>query len=203
MSSSKKMIDRWIDALAVGVRLSTGASARTAWQDRLEPGVQASRTMARTDWLRIVPNIDLIRDVASEFDGLPLALVCAIISRESRAGAMLDDGWGDFGNGWGVMQVDKNSHRIKGLGDPWSDLHINQGCEILYRGIWAVMQRHSDWPDWAILKGACVAYNAGIKNVQTIERMDVGTTGEDYGADVLARAGWYLDALHAEDSDGS
>lgn len=33
------------------------------------------------------------------------AVIAAIISRESRAGAALKDGWGDRGNGFGLMQV--------------------------------------------------------------------------------------------------
>lgn len=33
------------------------------------------------------------------------AVIAAIISRESRAGAVLKDGWGDRGNGFGLMQV--------------------------------------------------------------------------------------------------
>jgi len=33
------------------------------------------------------------------------AVIAGIISRESRAGAALKDGWGDRGNGFGLMQV--------------------------------------------------------------------------------------------------
>ena len=36
-----------------------------------------------------------------------------------------------------------------------------------------------------------MAYNAGLKNVQTLENMDKGTTGDNYGSDVLARAKWF------------
>lgn len=46
------------------------------------------------------------------------ALIAGIISRESHAGTILKNGWGDNGNGFGLMQVfadtplkhDKNQH---------------------------------------------------------------------------------------------
>uniref|UniRef100_A0A673FLR1 Uncharacterized protein n=1 Tax=Sinocyclocheilus rhinocerous TaxID=307959 RepID=A0A673FLR1_9TELE len=39
--------------------------------------------------------------------------------------------------------------------------------------------------------GGISAFNAGVMNVQTYERMDVGTTGGDYSNDVVARAQWF------------
>ncbi len=41
------------------------------------------------------------------------------------------------------------------------------------------------------VSGGISAYNAGAKNVQTYERMDIGTTGDDYANDVVARAQWF------------
>ncbi len=41
------------------------------------------------------------------------------------------------------------------------------------------------------VSGGISAYNAGVKNVRTYERMDVGTTGGDYSNDVVARAQWF------------
>ena len=58
-----------------------------------------------------------------------------------------------------------------------------------------VRLKHPDWSDENILKGACVAYNAGASNVRTIEKMNEGTTHNDYGDDVIARAQFYLTAL--------
>jgi hypothetical protein len=55
-----------------------------------------------------------------------------------------------------------------------------------------VQKKHPSWPDEDVLKGALVAYNSGLRNVQTIARMDSGTTGNDYGADVMARGQFYL-----------
>jgi hypothetical protein len=56
----------------------------------------------------------------------------------------------------------------------------------------AVEAAHPDWDDVYILKGAVAAYNAGVSNVKTINGMDIGTTGDDYSSDVIARARYYL-----------
>ncbi|KAH0624621.1 hypothetical protein JD844_032279 [Phrynosoma platyrhinos] len=39
--------------------------------------------------------------------------------------------------------------------------------------------------------GGISSYNAGTKNVQTYDRLDVGTTKNDYANDVVARAMFY------------
>jgi zinc D-Ala-D-Ala carboxypeptidase len=54
---------------------------------------------------------------------------------------------------------------------------------------------HPDWESEYILKGAIAAYNFGPSNVQTRENIDLGTTNDDYGADVLARARFYAQKL--------
>ena len=48
-----------------------------------------------------------------------------------------------------------------------------------------------DWPEEQLLKGAVAAYNVGVSNIKTIDGMDVGTTHDDYSADVLARAQYF------------
>ncbi len=73
--------------------------------------------------------------------------------------------------------------------------HYYQSMGILADYLKAVERKHPNWPDWAILQGACVAYNSGVGNVATIDGMDKGTTGNDYGGDVLARAQYYLQNL--------
>lgn len=37
--------------------------------------------------------------------GIEAAVIAGVISRESHAGASLKNGWGDHGNGFGLMQV--------------------------------------------------------------------------------------------------
>ena len=183
-------MDRWTAAL---LEVDTnGASATTAAQDSLAPGVGASRTMAATDLPRVVAIADRFVDVAAKF-GLPAAMLAALASRESRCGKVLQDGWGDHGNAFGILQIDRRHHeRIEGQPDPASVAHIEQAAGIIDDYLQQVMRKHPDWRDADLLKGAAVAYNAGVGNVQTVARMDLGTTGDDYGSDVIARAQYYF-----------
>jgi len=183
--------DRWTAALRRA--RTAGASAVTAAQDGLQPGVAASEQMAQTDLQRVLALKDAFLLSGKTFD-VPPALLAAIASRESRCGNVLaPDGTGDQGNGFGIMQVDKRFHRA--VGGPRSQEHINQATEILVDFRRQVHRKHPSWADKHVLKGALVAYNSGIGNVQTIAHMDSGTTGNDYGADVLARAQFYLQRL--------
>ncbi|MGK7875919.1 MAG: SH3 domain-containing protein [Xenococcaceae cyanobacterium] len=175
---------------------TTGASAPTARQDGLSPGVAASHQMAETDLSRVSAMADQFRTVASIF-GVPAAVLAAIASRESRCGNVLDNnGWGDNGNAFGVMQVDRRFHNIEGTSNPRSPEHLQQATGIFVNCLEQVERKHPNWEAPLILKGAAVAYNSGVSNVQTQAGMDVGTTGNDYGSDVMARAQYY--ANHAQ-----
>ena len=185
--------DRWTSALK---QLSgadvMGASNTTARQDGLAvSGVAASRQMAATDLSRVLAHESSIR-IAGALTDVPPAVLAAIASRESRAGAALAaDGTGDHGNGFGIMQIDRRFHQLQG--DPHSREHIVQAAEILASFRRQVARKHASWRDSHLLKGAIVAYNTGVNNVRTIGGMDRGTTGDDYGADVVARAQFYLE----------
>lgn len=194
INQEARPLTRWDQALP---NVPTdGASAVTAGQDGLPPGIQASRTMAETDLARVKAIADHFCTAATKF-GVPAAVLAAIASRESRCGNVLDvQGWGDGGNAFGVMQVDKNYHRVQGMPDPKSLEHIEQATGIFADCLEQVEHKHPDWEDSYILKGAAVAYNAGIGTVQTKAGMDIGTTGNDYGSDVMARAQYY--ANHGE-----
>lgn len=185
-------IIRWRKALAQAK--TQGASTRTANQDRLSySGVKASHKMAENDWPRVKPYVDRFWVAAKKFK-LPPELLAAIASRESRGGNthLLVNGWGDHGNAFGIMQVDRNYHTVAGAGnDPADQEHINQATGILASYIREVRQKHPTWDDSSVLEGGIAAYNFGVRNVQTKERMNAGTTGDDYGADVLARAQFY------------
>jgi len=74
---------RWTVALAKAP--TTGASAVTAAQDGLAPGIQASRTMAQKDLARGLKIADVFRAVGAALD-VPPALIAAVSSRESRCG---------------------------------------------------------------------------------------------------------------------
>src|SRR5262245_20197887 len=167
--------DRWTTALQRAS--TTGASAVTAAQEGLSPGIAASQHMAQTDLQRVLTLKDAFVLSGRTLD-VPPALLAAIASRESRCGHVLaPDGTGDNGNGFGIMQVDKRHHTI--VGGPRSQEHINQAAQILADFRKQIQNKHPSWADEDILKGAVVAYNSGINNVQTIAGMDNGTTGND------------------------
>ncbi|KAL0973967.1 hypothetical protein UPYG_G00213630 [Umbra pygmaea] len=168
---------------------TSGASVNTARQDKLTvQGVEASHKLAEHDLMRLNHYKELITQVGLKHN-LDPAIIAGIISRESRAGAALDHGWGDHGNGFGLMQVDKRYHQIVGAWD--SEEHLSQGSAILIGFIGQIKAKFPSWPKEHQLKGGISAYNAGAKNVRTYEQMDVGTTGNDYANDVTARAQWF------------
>uniref|UniRef100_A0A3Q3XKZ7 Lysozyme g n=1 Tax=Mola mola TaxID=94237 RepID=A0A3Q3XKZ7_MOLML len=166
---------------------TTGASAQTAAQDKLGiSGVRASQAMAKTDAGRMEKYRPLISSAAETY-GIDPAIIAGIISRESRAGNVLKDGWGDHGNAWGVMQVDKRYHTPRGGSE--SQEHIDQATGILSGFI-----HHDKFSSWSAtdqLKGGIAAYNCGPEKVQSPINVDVRTTGGDYANDVVARAQWY------------
>ncbi|XP_060783358.1 lysozyme g-like isoform X1 [Neoarius graeffei] len=168
---------------------TTGASEQTARQDKLTvKGVEASYKLAAHDLKRMNQYKSIIMNVARAKQMDP-AVIAAIISRESRAGAALVDGWGDHGNAFGLMQVDKRYHKLRGTWN--SEEHVTQGTEILIDGIRAIQRKFPKWPKEHQFKGGISAYNAGVGNVRTYEGMDIGTTGNDYANDVVARAQWF------------
>ncbi|XP_026216264.1 lysozyme g-like [Anabas testudineus] len=172
---------------------TTGASQRTAQQDKLGySGVPASHAMAKTDAGRMSKYKSKINTVGHKY-GIEPALIAAIISRESRAGNVLKDGWGDSGNAWGLMQVDVNphggGHTARGAWD--SEEHLCQGTEILVHFIGRIGKKFPSWTSEQQLKGGIAAYNKGDGNVHSYDSVDARTTGGDYSNDVVARAQWY------------
>ncbi|KAL7404069.1 hypothetical protein ABVT39_009095 [Epinephelus coioides] len=179
---------------------TSGASKQTARQDDLTcEGRKASHTMAKTDLKRMEKYRSKIKRVGKE-KGIEPALIAAIISRESRAGATLrDGGWGDYDhkrkayNAWGLMQVDVNpdggNHDPLGAWD--SEQHLRQGTQILVDFIKKIHDKFPKWNREQQLKGGIAAYNMGDGNVHSYARVDENTTGGDYSNDVVARAQWY------------
>ncbi|XP_078403805.1 lysozyme g-like 1 [Cetorhinus maximus] len=167
---------------------TTGASGQTANQDKLtEKGIDASHKLMATDLERVNKYKALINKVATA-NRVDPAIIGAIMSRESRGGNVLINGWGDHGNGFGLMQVDKRHHNIVGAWD--SEEHLSQGTQILTGMIKSIAKKFPGWSKEQQLKGGISAYNAGPRNVQTYSRVDIGTTGNDYANDVVARAQW-------------
>ena len=164
----------------------TGASDATAKQDRLQGGVSASQQMAKTDLPRLKKYAaDFIE--AGQKHGLPPALLAAISSRETRGGARLSaSGYSGNGEDFGLMQVNKHSHKL--VGGPFSREHINQATGILKKFFVEVKKKHSSWSLEQQLRGAVAAYNFGVSNVRTLSGIDVGTANNDYSSDIWARA---------------
>ncbi|XP_061586190.1 lysozyme g-like [Cololabis saira] len=168
---------------------TSGASWETSQQDRLSvTGVSASHQMAQIDVGRMATYKTMIQRVGGRL-GIDPALIAGIISRESRAGNALQNGWGDHGNAWGLMQVDKRHHTIQG--DWNSEEHLSQGTDILVYFIKRIQNKFPSWSREQQLKGGLAAYNMGDGNVHSYQDVDAQTTGRDYSNDVAARAQWY------------
>jgi Peptidase family M23/Bacterial SH3 domain/Transglycosylase SLT domain len=177
---------------------TNGASTVTASQDGLPPGIASSEKMAQTDLDRVKAITNVLCTAANKF-GVPTALIAALASRESRCGNVLTpQGWGDNDNAFGILQVDKRFHAPEGTVDstgkptPASLEHTEQATGIFVEYLNQIEKDHTGWEDEFLLKGAVVAYNAGVSTVQTKNGMDIGTTGDDFGSDVIARAKFYL-----------
>jgi len=131
---------------------------------------------------------------ASESCGIPTSLLCAIASRESGIGKTLDvNGYGDGGHAFGIMQIDYRFHSLLAE-KPMSYGHILQAGLILMKYIISVLNEHS-WPRLWCIRGGVAAYNFGLKNVRTMDRLDVGTTRNNYSEDVICRAQFYCDFI--------
>ena len=174
---------------------TTGASATTARQDKLNSGgVGASEQMAENDQDRVLRYSGVFLQVGGELD-LPPALLMAIASRETRGGSQLkSDGYSMWdAQGYGLMQVDKNSHTPQG--GPGSYEHVKQAGEILKDMLRMIEDKFPDWTPSQQLQGAVAAYNKGASRVRSLSNVDHITTGGDYSSDVWARARYFATQL--------
>jgi hypothetical protein len=166
--------------------LPTGASAATAHPEGSSAGICASYRLAQIDLPRL-RRFQAHFEAAGVKYGLPPALLAAIASRESRAGALLDvNGLGSGGDCFGLMQLDSRYHPPRG--SAYSGEHIDQAARVLERFLEEVKAKHPGWPPEQQLRGAVVAYDVGVSHVRTIKDMDRGTTRDDYSNDIWARA---------------
>ncbi|WP_409070340.1 transglycosylase SLT domain-containing protein [Aliifodinibius sp. S!AR15-10] len=122
---------------------------------------------------------------ASRRYGLPLTLLLAVASRESRMGLALDaKGTGDHGNGIGIMQIDRRHH--PGFTGAHSGLDHAPNIDYGAKYLGQLIGRFG-----GNLHQAVAAYNAGPTRVAQAIRAgqdpDRVTTGGDYARDVLAR----------------
>ena len=171
--------------------IPTGCSKETAGAENVTfeyGGLYASKLIALRDTQAVTIRKQLFIDAS--LATFPPALLAAIASRETHVGALLKpDGTGDEGHAFGIFQVDKRFYKPKGLPDPYSIAHANQAVGILQGNFAALRKLHwQTWPLEHLVQAAVAAYNVGVKNVQTLAHMDVGTTRNDYSGDVWARA---------------
>ncbi|NWS84508.1 LYG protein, partial [Toxostoma redivivum] len=113
------------------------------------------------------------------------ALIGAIMSQESRVGLLLDNGWDQGRQKYGLMQISRQQLQPYVAWD--SEEHINQCSNILVLSINEVRARHPTWTWDQQLRGGISAYNAGVNTVQPYNKMVVGKT-HNYANDVDVRA---------------
>ena len=199
-TEEQSRLGRWDKALAICP--TEGCKPATATPEGLSTaGVSASHEIARKDMVNLNQERLASLERAGQKLNVPTAIIAALASRESHLGTILgkfgnQPGWGDNNHGWGILQVDRRYHSpLAGLDDPYSQAHVEQAIGIFSNYRDQVEKKHPTWPDEQVLKGACVAYNAGVSTVQTIGGMNEGTTHDDYGDDVIARAQFYAENL--------
>jgi len=161
-------------------------------------GVDASKAVVDINhiWLeaqsdRIASDYFRKLEEVSEATQIPSAVLYGIADRESNQGRALRlNGWDDGGYAYGVCQVDKRFHHPKSSDGPYGLAHLMQAAEIFAYGLADAYERFAPqgWSDSDVLKAAACIYNGGSGIVRTREGMDIGTTNNDYGADVMARA---------------
>lgn len=128
-------------------------------------------------------------EYASSQTGTRPERIAAIISRESNAGQTLrKDGTGDRGNAFGVGQIDKNHHALAGTHDPWSREHLVQVAQFNAENEKEIAKKCTAWTPQQIAHGAAAAYNLGPNGIScNANTIDAGSTGNNYGSDVLSR----------------
>ncbi len=135
-------------------------------------------------YIRLRGILSLFADASTQ-QGIPLHLLLAIASRESRMGLALSaDGTGDHGNGIGIMQIDKRHHPT------FTNSHnpLDHQSNIAYG---AQYLAHIIKEFNGNISQAVAAYNAGPFKVRSAVYAglppDSVTTGGDYSTDVFSR----------------
>nr|XP_004669841.1 lysozyme g-like protein 2 [Jaculus jaculus] len=146
-------------------------------------GISGSEMFAEMDLQTLRPYRTMIKEVAQRYCIDP-AVVAAIISRESHAGAVLHNGWDHRGLKFGLMQLDKQIYHPIGSWD--SKEHLLQGTGILAERIKAVQKKFPTWSVAQHLKGGLTAFQSGMDTIVT--PVDIET---DFVNDIIARAKFY------------
>ncbi|XP_068536734.1 lysozyme g-like [Anas acuta] len=150
-------------------------------------GIAAVRRTADADIIRLRKYEIPIKRVARNLC-LDPALIAAIISQESRAGLLLDNGWDQGRQRFGLMQIDRRYHQPYGTWD--SEEHINQCSTMLVLGINEMRARHPTWTWDQQLRGGICAYRARISNIQVYDEDPCGRDNS-YVNSVIGRAQYF------------
>ncbi|NXK90223.1 LYG protein, partial [Formicarius rufipectus] len=105
-------------------------------------GYAMVRRTAEADLVRLRRYEVPIRRVARNLC-LDPALIGAIMSQESRVGLLLDNGWDQSRQKYGLMQISRQLQQPYVVWD--SEEHINQCSNILVLSINEVRARHPTW----------------------------------------------------------
>ncbi len=145
---------------------------------------------------------------ASGRHAVPVEVILGIGSRESAWGRTLTPhgpaGVGDHGHGRGLMQIDDRWHKEFISSGKWSDpaKNIDYGVALVKANVDSLIKKYPGETDLA-LQRALAAYNCGLGNLfESIaygEDVDSRTTGQNYSADVLARAQFFAAKLAVAD----
>ncbi|BFZ23052.1 hypothetical protein BsWGS_26090 [Bradybaena similaris] len=154
-------------------------------------GVAASNADAQHD-LPYLNQHKSCYETSADNHCIQASVIAAIASRESRGGSLLvsTGGYGDGGRAWGIMQCDLANSGLNCKACPWdSCCHIEMmTAHILIPYIDRVKAKLPSWSQDQALQGGVAAYNFGVSNVQSWSGLDIGSTGNDYSNDVIARA---------------
>uniref|UniRef100_H0WKB8 Lysozyme g2 n=1 Tax=Otolemur garnettii TaxID=30611 RepID=H0WKB8_OTOGA len=113
-------------------------------------GIRGSEMFVEMDLRAINPYQTLIKEVGQRHCVDP-AVIAAIISRESRGGTTLRDGWEHRGLKLGLMQLDKQIYHPAGTWD--SKEHLLQAVGILTDGIKIIQKNFPTWSAAQHFKG--------------------------------------------------
>ncbi|NXC44832.1 LYG protein, partial [Penelope pileata] len=147
-------------------------------------GSAALRRTLDADVIRLRKYEVPIRRVARRLCLEP-ALIAAIISQESRAGLLLDDGWDQGRQRFGLMQIDRRYYQPFGSWD--SEEHINQCSSMLVAGINEMQARHPAWTWDRQLRGGICTYHSRSGNLQVYDE-DPCSGDNNYVNSVIRRA---------------